>query len=92
MDERTYKLFNYYQNVLCAFKTPETALWATKLHVERNGYTQADLAAVLAEVERQKTDTSPMLHMTQHQLDAMLGNPRYPLPPPVCLQSPQDGA
>ncbi|TGT42752.1 hypothetical protein [Mesorhizobium sp. M8A.F.Ca.ET.165.01.1.1] len=73
MDERTYQLFRYYQEALGFFKSPDTALWATKHHIKHfRGYTKADLAAVLAEVERQKTDTSPMVHLTQHQLEAML--------------------
>ncbi|MBN9221877.1 MAG: hypothetical protein J0I79_28380 [Mesorhizobium sp.] len=72
MDERTYRLFSYHKNALDFFKSPKTALWATKLHIKRNGYTKTDLAAVLAEVERQKTDTSPMVHMTQWQLDQLV--------------------
>ncbi|TPM41386.1 hypothetical protein [Mesorhizobium sp. B2-3-4] len=72
MDERTYQLFTYYKGVLEFFKTPESALWATKHHIERSSYTKADLQAVLAEVERQKADTSPMVHLSQHQLDEMV--------------------
>lgn len=33
MDERTYKLFRYHREALDFFKSPKTALWATKLHM-----------------------------------------------------------
>jgi hypothetical protein len=81
MDDRTYQLYRTYQGYVEFFTAPDLALWALKHHVEDSRFTQADMDAVLAEHERRKIDTSPILHLTQNQLDAMLGAFR-PMPVP----------
>jgi hypothetical protein len=97
MDDRLYEFYRYYTNVLDFFKTPETALWATKLHAKKDGYTQAEIQAVLAEYERRKVDTSPMVHLTQHQLEVMVEAKaslkafHYPMTLPAELKGAPDG-
>ncbi|RWE44250.1 hypothetical protein [Mesorhizobium sp.] len=80
MDERTYQVFHQHMENLAFFSSEAGAAWATGVHVKQNGYTEEQLQAVLAEVERQKVDTSPMVHLTQHQLDELLASHRMPLP------------
>ncbi|TPL94755.1 hypothetical protein [Mesorhizobium sp. B2-3-10] len=71
MDERTFQLYRSYKEELGVFTQP-SALWFLKMKVKREGYTKAEMNAALAEIERQKVDTSPMVHLTQRQLDALL--------------------
>lgn len=81
MDERTFQVFHQHREDLEFFTDPSLAVWATGVYVKNHGYTEVELQAALAEVERQKTDTSPMVHLTQRQLDAMLNSYRMQLPP-----------
>jgi hypothetical protein len=80
MDERTYQVFHQHKTHLAFFTDRTLAVWATSQHVKRHGYTEGQMEAALTEIERQKIDTSPMVHLTERQLDAMLTNYQMPLP------------
>lgn len=91
MNDRIYELFRVHSYHLETIRENRLALWATRHHVQRNRYTEDDLIEVLAEQERRKTDSSPMLHLTQLQLDQMLRDAPYAMSLPTELGGSADG-
>ena len=85
MNDRLYALFRVHAYHLETFKEGSLALWATRQHVQLNRYTEDDLLSVLAEHERRKADPSPMVHLSQQQLDRIVRNASYPMSLPTEL-------